>query len=193
MNIIKKIRKKVFFLLNTNSKKPQKLKLLTDKTALGNLTQKLNLQISNEHFTQALISIKKIVSIDPNNPDFQIQLIQLLQKNALYPEAFSLIKKNQKHHPLYYYHFHLEEAEVLYKTKHYNKALALYKKLVKLFPLKKETLNRVKELENNIPDIHIASATGQLQKIKDQQSLIIKKKIKTQKLQNILFNQENQP
>lgn len=190
MGIIKTIRKKVFYLLNPILKNNDILTKSTDSLKLERLINTLNTQINNAHFTQALISIKACVKIEPNNPTFQLQLVQLLKKNLFYQEAFQVIKKNQKNHPSKHYFFYLEEAELLQKTGYNKRALFIYKKLAKFYPLKTELLTKIQELKNNIPDVYIASAIGQLEKIKNKKIKKIKRQIKISKLQKILFKEE---
>ncbi|MBE8222182.1 MAG: hypothetical protein HAW60_05585 [Bdellovibrionales bacterium] len=187
MDIIKKIRKKVFFLLNPILIKYNILKKQEPSLNLQALINTLNSQINNSHFTQALLSIKAIVKIKPNSSKFQLQLIKLLKKNLFYKEAFETIKKNQIDHPSEHYFFYLEEAKLLQKIGYKNKALLIYKKLIKFYPLKTELITYIQKLENAVPDVHITSATGQLEKIKNQKIKKMQTRINISKLQKVLF------
>lgn len=191
MSIIKKIRKKVFFFLTFIFEFRRGFNKPKPHPDLKNLLNTLNNQMLNSYFTQALITIKNIVKIEPNNPKFQLQFIQLLQKNLFYQKAFQLIEKSKKKYPSKYYLFQLEQAKLLQRTNHNRKALVTYQNLAKLYPLKTELLANIKNLETNIPDVQLASATGQLKKIKNKQIEKAQNKIHILKLQNILFKEES--
>lgn len=191
MDIIQKIRKKVFYFLKFTVKNKKNIASSTMPLNLKRLKGVLDTQIQQSHFTQALISSKAIIKLEPNNPNFQLQFIQLLIKNWFYKDAFSLIKKNKTNYPSHYYFFALEEAKLLHTIKYYNQSLLAYKKLAHLYPEKTELLEKIKELKTTLPNIYISSAVGQLENIKNCNINKIQKKKNIFKLQQILFKQES--